>query len=371
MGIFILNGNKIFGKISGSLLALWMAACGSEATNTPNPTTAPASTTTAPLTTASTTFTTTTAPPTAAATTAVPSTSVAAFTTAPAATTAAPTTTDPAVSMTTAATTNGVSIAVIKDFYSKALNNSRRVDIYLPPGYNSSNERYKVLYMHDGQDTYVYNPNQLMEKLIEANQMEKIILVAIFNTPSRLSEYGTAGTPNSKGMGDKAQSYTDFVIGEVMPYVKKNYRVLEGPTNTAIMGSSLGGLMAFDMAWKHPDVFGKVGVFSGSFWWRTEDSSSQAQQDSRIMHKTVRESPKREGLKMWFEAGTQDETSDRDGNGVIDAIQDTTELMDVLKTKGYQPNIDMTYVQIEGGKHDQSTWAKALPDFLKWAFPVK
>ena len=70
-------------------------------------------------------------------------------------------------------------------------------------------------------------------------------------------------------------------------------------------------------------------------------------------------------------AGTLDETDDRDGNGVIDAIQDTTELMDELAAKGYQREIDMVYVQVDGGRHNQSTWAIVLPDFLRWAFPVQ
>ncbi len=317
--------------------------------------------------------TTTTAPTTLITSSAVSPTSAISSPTV-VATTAPPTTLSLptlATSPTVAIAANEVSLVTIKEFHSNNLNNERRVDIYLPPGYNTSTARYKVLYMNDGQDTYTYDMKKVLEKLYTNDQLEKIIVVALFNTPARLSEYGVAGIPNSKGMGDKADAYTRFVTGEVLPYMKQNYRVLEGPANTVLMGSSLGGLMAFDMTWRHPELFGKVGVFSGSFWWRSEDGSSAAQQSSRIMHRVVRESQKREGLKMWFEAGTLDETSDRDGNGVIDAIQDTTELMDELKAKGYQVGPDLVYVQIEGGKHDQITWGKALPDFLKWAFPIK
>lgn len=154
-----------------------------------------------------------------------------------------------------------------------------------------------------------------------------------------------------------------------MPYMKKNYRVQEGPTNTAFLGLSLGGLSAFDLAWRHSDLFGKVGVLSGSFWVRTDESSPAAQKDSRIVHKLVQESSKREGLKMWFSVGTKEVTTDRDGNGVNDMLQDTIELMDLLKAKGYQMGIDLKYTQIEGGYHEAATWVKVLPDFLKWAFP--
>jgi enterochelin esterase-like enzyme len=83
----------------------------------------------------------------------------------------------------------------------------------------------------------------------------------------------------------------------------------------------------------------------------------------------VRDSKERPALRMWFSAGTDEDPSDRDKNGVIDMVQDTTDLIDELKQKGYQDGVDYRYVQIEGGTHDQATWAGVLPDFLQWAFP--
>lgn len=260
----------------------------------------------------------------------------------------------------------------VENFYSKSLNNKRKIEIFLPPGYNTSNTstRYKVLYANDGQDMSSLELKKTLEDLYASQKIEKIIVVAIYATSERTREYGTAGIPNAQGLGNKAAAYNQFVISEVMPYINHTFLTLEGAANTAIMGASLGGLAAFDMAWHQPDLFGKVGVFSGSFWWRTDDTNVTTKQNSRIMHKIVRNSSKRPQLKFWFEAGTQDETSDRDGNGVIDAIQDTTELMDELRLKGYQPGLDMVYVQVKDGKHNQQTWAKVLPDFLKWAFPL-
>ncbi len=273
-----------------------------------------------------------------------------------------------AVISTPGGASNDTSIVTIKDFHSSFLNNDRQVDIFLPPDYNTATTRYKVLYMNDGNFAYTYNVNKLLDKLYSDNQLEKIIVVAIFSTSARNSEYGVAGIPGFDSVGDKADLYSKFVIEELLPYIKKNYRIQEGPANTAIMGFSLGGLMAFDLAWQHPDLFGKVGVFSGSFWVRTDNESATTRQNSRIMHKVVRESPKRVGLKMWFYAGTKEETDDRDGNGVIDMIQDTTELIDVLKTKGYQLGTDIVYTQIVGGTHSGPSWFKVLPDFLKSAF---
>jgi hypothetical protein len=75
-------------------------------------------------------------------------------------------------------------------------------------------------------------------------------------------------------------------------------------------------------------------------------------------------------LKFWFETGTEDETSDRNNNGIIDSIEDTTDLMDELVKKGYDRSKAIRYVEIKGGKHDQETWSTIMPDFLEWAFPV-
>ncbi|MCB0642407.1 MAG: hypothetical protein KDC44_12240 [Phaeodactylibacter sp.] len=72
-------------------------------------------------------------------------------------------------------------------------------------------------------------------------------------------------------------------------------------------------------------------------------------------------------LQFWFQTGTNDETSDRNNNGIIDAIDDTLDLMKALKKVGY-PKTAMKYVEVENGVHHPSTWAKVMPDFLKWAF---
>jgi S-formylglutathione hydrolase FrmB len=89
------------------------------------------------------------------------------------------------------------------------------------------------------------------------------------------------------------------------------------------------------------------------------------------MHKVVRNAKSKPNIQCWFQVGTKDETSDRDHNGVIDAIQDTTELMDEMALKGFQVGVDMTYFEVEGGEHNQRTWGKALPHFLRWAFPAR
>ncbi len=266
-----------------------------------------------------------------------------------------------------------VTVKTIERFRSKQLHNQRVITVFLPPDYDrpaNADRSYKVLYVNDGQDTPAVKMAETLAALIAHHEIEPLIVVAIHATRDRLQEYGTAGIPNARGLGKKARKYSFFVLDEVLPYINRRYRTLPGPVNTAIMGFSLGGLMAFDLAWNHPDVFGAAGVFSGSFWWRTVDQDLHARQESRIMHRRVRDTETPGQLRLWFEAGTRDEQEDRDNNGVIDAIQDTTELMDELELKGFRRGLDMTYVQVENGEHNQRTWNFVLPYFLRWVFPT-
>jgi enterochelin esterase-like enzyme len=261
-----------------------------------------------------------------------------------------------------------VEVVTVPDFASAYLGNTRPLYIYLPPGYHAATQAYKTLYLNDGQDREALKLRETLATLYARQQIEPIVVVAIPTNEERLQEYGTAVAANSRGLGDKAADYGRFVVEEVMPYVKQNYRVQEAE-NTAVLGASLGGLSAFDIAWNYPDNFGIVGVMSGSFWWRAEGLETEENGDGRIAHALVRTGPKREGQRFWFQAATQDEFSDRDENGVIDAIQDTHELIDELVTLGYKRGKDVVYVEVRGGRHNYHTWANVLPQFLQWAFP--
>ncbi len=209
-----------------------------------------------------------------------------------------------------------------------------------------------------------------LNALYADGELEPIIVVGIPASDDRGDEYGTGSIKNVDGAGARAQEYIDFLLQEVMPLVNSRYRTLPGPQNTALIGWSLGGLTAFYVGWNYPDQVGITGAFSGSFWWRTSINSLQDLLDSRVAQKMVRESTTHPELRMWFSAGTGEFLfQDRDQNGVVDMVQDTTDLVAELAQKGYQAGADYQYEEIEGGTHDQATWAKVLPDFLRWAFP--
>lgn len=248
------------------------------------------------------------------------------------------------------------------------LKRSVRLDIVLPPGYESASVSYPVLYLNDGQDLKQLRMRAVLDSLYQQQAIRPFVLVAI-HAGDRIQEYGTAAQADYMKRGSKAALYTDFVLTELLPYIQKHYRISADPAQSAFAGFSLGGLSAFDIVFHHPERFSRAGVFSGSFWWRSKKFDERYSDDTdRIMHNLVRAGSYKKGLHFWFETGTDDETSDRNNNGIIDAIEDTTDLIDELEKKGYSRQADIRYVEIPGGQHNQETWSRIMPDFLTWAF---
>ena len=254
---------------------------------------------------------------------------------------------------------------------SKNLEREVTFSVILPPKYfEKTGETYKVLYMNDGQDLEALKMEKVLNKLYSNNEIEPFILVAVFANEDRLKEYGTAAMPDYQGRGNLAKKYNSFIIKELMPAFNKDFSVKTGFENTFFCGFSLGGLSAMDIVWENPKVFSKVGVFSGSFWWRKKAYESGYDEDKdRIMHTLVREGKFHENQKFWFECGTEDEKEDRNKNGIIDSIDDTQDLIKELEKKGFVPNKDIQYVEVQGGQHNQATWSKIMPIFLKWLLP--
>ena len=84
----------------------------------------------------------------------------------------------------------------------------------------------------------------------------------------RLDEYSP--WKNSKYGGGEGGAYIDFLVQTLKPYIDKNYRTLSDQQNTAIIGSSMGGLISFYATLKYPTIFGKSGVYSPSFWFSNQ-----------------------------------------------------------------------------------------------------
>lgn len=251
-----------------------------------------------------------------------------------------------------------------EEIASEFLHRRVKIDYFLPP---SSFSSPTLLLINDGQDMEQLGLQSMLEELYRHKAVSPLFCVGI-HAGNRMMEYGTAHAADYKGRGNKAALYTKFIFKELIPAIQQAYPQFTFKEK-AIAGFSMGGLSALDIAWNHATHFSRVGVFSGSLWWRTRGLEDGYVEDrDRIMHAQIRQGKRRPKLKFFFEAGTLDETMDRNNNGIIDAIDDTITLIDELKEKGYHPKKDIRYLELEGGRHDVATWAKAMPEFLKWGW---
>ncbi len=237
----------------------------------------------------------------------------------------------------------------------------------LMPAENDITEPLNLLLLNDGQETENLQLRETLEELSSTNRIKPLIIVAIHAGEDRLHEYGVAGKPDFKKRGSKAACYAGFIKSELLPAIAE-YTGIEKFETTAFAGFSLGGLSALDIAWHNPQLFDKVGVFSGSFWWRSKDLAKGYTDRDRIMHGVIRNTANKPNLKIWLQTGTKDETADRNKNGIIDSIDDTVDLIGELELKGFKRPDDIQYLEMFGGAHDMATWAKAMPKFLVWAF---
>jgi enterochelin esterase-like enzyme len=239
------------------------------------------------------------------------------------------------------------------------------VSVILPLSYAAS-ETYSLLLMNDGQDFEALGLAAILGQLQLSNAIVTVIVVGIHAGENRLSEYGTIGEADYANRGDRAGETRDFVLNELIPFLKERY--LFADDQVVYAGFSLGGLMALDSVWNHNDIFCKAAVFSGALWWRRRAIEDGYNNADRIMHSRIRDSHYKPGLQFWFQCGGRDETDDRDGDGVIDSVQDTLECIGELERKGYRWNKDIRYLEMPLGEHNCQTWAQAMPDFLIWAF---
>ncbi len=235
------------------------------------------------------------------------------------------------------------------EFYSVYLKNERDIIIWFPPSYLESHKEYPVLYMHDGQN--LFNPHtsyigydwkidETATVLMEKNLIEEFIIVGIYNTKDRLEEYNFF-TQNGK-------NYANFIIKELKPYIDEKYRTLTGKNNTAIMGSSMGGLISFQLYWNFPGVFNKAGCLSNSFWV-----------DNGAVFEMVKSNPKiRKNSKLYIDCGTLE----------TELIDDYKKMCELLKDIGYEEEKNLKCFLQEGGRHSEYDWANRVHIPLEFLF---
>lgn len=248
--------------------------------------------------------------------------------------------------------------------YSRHLQRQVELSILSTPAPDDKNT-FNLLILNDGQDLEKMRIKQTVDSLYKKGLLKPLVVVGV-HPSERMQEYGVAGSPDYQGNGSSAEKYSKFIDDELYPFIKKRSGVRKF-SSVGMGGWSLGGLSAFDIGWDHNDKIDKVGIFSGSFWWRDKDSGDSAYSDdkNRIMLNKITSSHKRLHPQFWFYAGGAEETADRDHDGIIDVQDDTRDLINILKIK--KSISDIVYLEIKEGKHDQDSWSRIFPAFLIWA----
>src|SRR5664279_101871 len=247
------------------------------------------------------------------------------------------------------------------NLYSRHLQRNVKLHIlHTPPP--SDRSQYNLLILNDGQDLEKLHVKETLDSLYKSGQIAPLVIIGV-EAGDRMQEYGVTDKPDYLGRGNRATFYDAFINNELYPYAKKQSGVRKFQS-VVIAGCSLGGLSAFDIAWNHPDKISKVGVFSGSFWWRNKsaEDSSYSDEKNRIMYTKLKASGKKPGLQYWFYAGAAEEKGDRDKDSIIDVIDDTKDIISLLNKKNVVPPDGLVYQESPLGIHDYSSWSKVFPD---------
>jgi predicted alpha/beta superfamily hydrolase len=227
----------------------------------------------------------------------------------------------------------------------------RSVIVWLPPFYFlETGKRYPVLYMHDGQN--IFDPrtsafkidwqlDETADSLIRTKLIEEIIIVGIYNTPDRRSEYSE---------NDTGYAYMDFIVDSLKPFIDKNYRTLPDAENTATGGSSMGGLISFMLTWEYSNVFSKAICMSPAFKYKRFDFVDNVSQYNE----------KKKRIKFYIYNGG-DETDSTLQAGI-------DEMLFTLKEKGFDEDNDIYWLKDENALHCESAWAKRVWSALIFMF---
>jgi len=256
------------------------------------------------------------------------------------------------------------------DVRSGHLRAARNVEIWLPPGYDTATStRYPVLYMSDGQNLFDpriantgvdWGVDEAVVRLVQRGVIPPIIVVGVWNTADRGPEY-------SPWQG--APAYERFLVGELMPRINREFRTLTGPAHTAVMGSSMGGLLSFYLVAHHANVFGACGCLSTAFslspamvgrYFPGAAPAARPDTTPYIIRDIASGMTVPKGTRYWFDYGTL---------GIDSTFGPSHEAVRAwLLKQGLVEGRDFVIRRYEGADHNEAAWRARLEDPLTFLF---
>lgn len=237
-------------------------------------------------------------------------------------------------------------------FVIPGLHRERTVRIYLPPGYAHSQRRYPVLYMHDGQNLFdaatayagEWGVDEALNALANSRGL-RVIVVGIDNGGAeRIRELNPFDNPQyGKGEGEQ---YLAFLVAVLKPWIDQHYRTRPDRQHTAIMGSSMGGLISSCAINRYPQVFGSAGIFSPAYWLAPQ-----------VFADTLAQPPPRTERIYFYAGGSEDETM----------VPDVKRMVALLRDSGLPAhNLEVRVNPV--GRHNEAAWRAEFPRAVEWLF---
>lgn len=254
--------------------------------------------------------------------------------------------------------------------FKSAFVSPRNVDVWLPDNYNT-NLKYSVVYMHDGQmlfdSTQTWNKkewkaDEVFSELIAGNKIEPCIIVAIWNTPERITEYFPAkifsniepGLQKSilekygNGKNISSDNYLKFIVTELKPFIDKKYSTNSTRENTLIMGSSMGGLISVYAISEYPEIFGGAACLSTAWFSFIKPGYAIPLAAFKYFEKSI---PLPADHKVYFDYGTGESDN---------AYEQTQKFIDLIfKENGYGEG-NYKSIVFENAVHDEVAWSRRL-----------
>jgi predicted alpha/beta superfamily hydrolase len=274
------------------------------------------------------------------------------------------------------------------EFPSRILDGNRRVTVWLPEEYASQPEmRYPVVYLLDGQNCFdasraafgvEWCADETARDLIERCKIRPFMMVAIDNSPNRMSEYTAAReTPVSKDgtdsnpIGGGADRMLAFLADELKPKIDQTFRTRPERESTMVIGSSLGGLFVLHAVQTRGDLFGGGAAMSPSLFWANA-AALRAVESWPATAATAPGTSSSEGSeraigpqRLWIDIGTSEGKS---ASGQKQAVELVVRLEQLLKERVGDRLVLRTSI-IPDAQHHESAWAERLPDAFLFLFP--
>lgn len=234
------------------------------------------------------------------------------------------------------------------------LGSARKLRVYLPPDYTKGAQRYPVLYMFDGQNLFdeatSYAGEWGVDETMDALACEGFPAIVIgidHGGEQRFNELIPYW--NVRFLPNEGTLFIDDVVHAIKPFVDANYRTLPGRDHTAVVGSSLGGLSADYAIHRYPDVFGKAGVFSPSYWVSDEPFA--------IARRTALPA----GSRVYLYTGGREGT---------ESVSQLETMASILRAHSHGDDSVTMHVMPEA-EHNEAAWRAEFPRAVRWLFGIE